>query len=274
MSWSTRDRPFRAGDRAISCTLDVAIGLPQSWSVRVSQTRMLPSSGEDMRRTSRQVSPPLYTRQDALQQSGKDETGQCHDSMNNMTFQWWRSSHRVPDRCPSIRIWCLENMHSLWSFTFQTWSNPEISYESSSFSMVHITRSLHVWKAPFQTRFPFGVGSNEKRFSGWFISHIVTRDLDKTAIRLSSAENATWDAYSTSLGPTRSQVVVSHNSRCPSDPAVKLNNYCNVYYCSLIYEPCLHKRGLLLRLNCHVTEPLCFSRDLSSLSGCLSISVG
>ena len=66
------------------------------------------------------------------------------------------------------------------------------------------------------------MGSNEKRFSGWFISHIVTRDLDKTAIRLSSAENATWDAYSTSLGPTRSQVVVSHNSRCPSDPVVTI----------------------------------------------------
>ena len=56
--------------------------------------------------------------------------------------------------------------------------------------------------------------------------------------------------------------------------SVKLNNYCTVYYCSLIYKPCLHKRGLLLCLNCCVTEPLCFSWDLSSLSGCLSISVG
>jgi len=33
---------------------------------------------------------------------------------------------------------------------------------------------------------------------------------------------------------------------------VKLNNYCTMYYCRLIYEPCLHKRGLLLYLSCHV----------------------
>jgi len=39
---------------------------------------------------------------------------------------------------------------------------------------------------------------------------------------------------------------------------VKLNRYCTVYYCSLIYEPCLHKQGSLLRLSCYVTEPLCF----------------
>ena len=48
--------------------------------------------------------------------------------------------------------------------------------------------------------------------------------------------------------------------------SVKLNNYYNVYYCSLIYKLCLHKWGLLLHLNCYVMELLCFSRDLSSIT--------
>ena len=56
--------------------------------------------------------------------------------------------------------------------------------------------------------------------------------------------------------------------------SVKLNHYCTMYYCSLIYEPCLHKRGLASSSQLPRHEPLCFSQDLSSLSGCLSISVG
>jgi len=38
---------------------------------------------------------------------------------------------------------------------------------------------------------------------------------------------------------------------------VKLNNYCTVYYCSLIYEPCLHKHARFFVST--ATEPLCFS---------------
>ena len=104
-----------------------------------------------------------------------------------------------------------ENVHSLWSFSFQTWSKPELPS-----SLVYITRSLHVWKAASHIRkcLPLGQQSNEVRFSECIISHIVTRFLVKTAIRLSSAENATFmlSLYSTSADPTSSQVVVSRNS--------------------------------------------------------------
>ena len=48
--------------------------------------------------------------------------------------------------------------------------------------------------------------------------------------------------------------MVGDSVHCPVAYPVKLNHYCTVYYCRLIYELCLHKQGLLLRLNCHITN--------------------
>ena len=53
--------------------------------------------------------------------------------------------------------------------------------------------------------------------------------------------------------------------------SVKINNYCTMYYCSLIYKLCLHNHAYFF--NCHVMETFCFFWDLFSLSGCLSTSV-
>jgi len=56
-----------------------------------------------------------------------------------------------------------------------------------------------------------GQGLDERRFSGLLISHMVMRELDKTATWFSSGENAI------SIRLTTSQVFVSHNSTNHSD---------------------------------------------------------
>jgi len=55
---------------------------------------------------------------------------------------------------------------------------------------------------------------------------------------------------------------------------VKLNNYCTVYYCSLIYEPCLHKH-MCFYVSTATLQKLSASLEISLfLSGCLLIFVG
>jgi len=88
----------------------------------------------------------------------------------------------------------------VWSFSFQTWSNPEISSESRN--SLHITCSES--NTPYIDTSSFGPGSNERRFPGCIMLCMVMRDMDRTAIWLSSAGNATLDPYSASLGPTSS----------------------------------------------------------------------
>jgi len=77
-----------------------------------------------------------------------------------------------------------EHVHSkpAGSSRCQTWSIPESSNE-----ILHITRSSDVWKATLQYQTSFlGQGSNETRFSGCIVLHMVMRDLDKIPTWLSS----------------------------------------------------------------------------------------
>ena len=80
--------------------------------------------------------------------------------------------------------------------------------------MPHITRSSHDWKVTLQYQTSFlGQGSNETRFSGCIVSHMVMSDLDKIATWLSSGENAILmpSSYLTSICATTSPVFVSSN---------------------------------------------------------------
>ena len=46
---------------------------------------------------------------------------------------------------------------------------------------------------------------------------------------------------------------------------VKLNHYCTVYYCRLIYEPCLHKWGACFFISTATSQNLSASLEISLL---------
>ena len=89
-----------------------------------------------------------------------------------------------------------ENVPSIWPFTFQTLNNPEISSEPLSRSWAHIT-CLEGDLLNADTSSSFGPGIEWEAILQVHKSHIVTRELNKMATRLSSAEKAISDSCST-----------------------------------------------------------------------------
>ena len=100
------------------------------------------------------------------------------------------------------------------------------------------------------------------------LSTLVRLSFRKAPVTSTTSQSSTWKDWGWFM---LSQSLLVGLSRIAS---LTMLNYCNMYHCSLIYELCLHKWGSLLHFNWYVTELLCFSRDLSSLSGCLLTSIG